>query len=59
MEQNATQVNDATTINVDVRVKKRDIHGKDYVWNPAPCNCDNRKYLGTIMVIRRLSVMKL
>ena len=22
---------------------------KDYVWNPATCNCENGKYLGSIM----------
>ena len=22
---------------------------KDYVWNPTACNCENRKYLASIM----------
>ena len=22
---------------------------KDYVWNPATCNCENRKYLASFM----------
>ena len=22
---------------------------KDYVWNPATCNCENEKYLASIM----------
>ena len=29
--------------------KKRHVCGKDYVWNPAACNCKNGKYLASIM----------
>ena len=29
--------------------KKRHICKKDYVWNPATCNCENGKYLASIM----------
>ena len=29
--------------------KKRHVCEKDYVWNPATCNCKNRKYLASIM----------
>ena len=29
--------------------KKRHVYEKDYVWNPATCNCENRKYLANIM----------
>ena len=29
--------------------KKRHICKKDYVWNPATCNCENGKYLPSIM----------
>ena len=29
--------------------KKRHACGKDYVWNPATCNCENGKYLANIM----------
>ena len=23
--------------------------GKDYIWNPATCNCQNQKYLASII----------
>ena len=29
--------------------RKRHVCEKDYVWNPATCNCENGKYLGSIM----------
>ena len=29
--------------------KKRHVCGKDYVWNPTTCNCENGKYLASIM----------
>ena len=29
--------------------KKRQVCEKDYVWNPATCNCENGKYLESIM----------
>ena len=29
--------------------KKRQICEKDYVWNPTTCNCENGKYLASIM----------
>ena len=29
--------------------KKRHICGKDFIWNPATCNCENAKYLGSII----------
>ena len=29
--------------------KKRDVCERDCVWNPATCNCKNRKYLASIM----------
>ena len=29
--------------------KKRRVCEKDYVWNPATCNCENGKYLASIM----------
>ena len=39
------------TINVDLNVKckKHHVCEKDYVWNPATCNCENGKYLASIM----------
>ena len=35
--------------NVDVSVTKIHVCEKDYVWNPATCNCKNEKYLASIM----------
>ena len=29
--------------------KKLHVCEKDYVWNPAPCNCENGKHLASIM----------
>ena len=29
--------------------RKRHVWEKDYVWNPATCNCENGKYLASIM----------
>ena len=29
--------------------KKRHVCKKDYAWNPARCNCENGKYLASIM----------
>ena len=29
--------------------KKRHVCEKDYVWNPSTCNCENGKYLASIM----------
>ena len=29
--------------------KKHHICEKDYVWNPATCNCENEKYLESIV----------
>ena len=29
--------------------KKRHVREKDYVWNPATCNCEKGKYLAIIM----------
>ena len=49
MEQIVIQINGGITINVDVSVKKIHIYGKDYVWNPATCNCQNGKYLASIV----------
>ena len=49
MEQYVIQINGGITINVNVSVKNRHIHEKDYVSNPATCNCENVKYIGSIM----------
>ena len=47
MEENVTQINGGITINVYVCVKN--MYAKKYVWNFATCNCENGKYLASIM----------
>ena len=49
MEQYVIQINGGITINVNVSVKNCHICEKDYVWNPARCNCENVNYIGSIM----------
>ena len=38
MEKIVIQINAGTMINVDV---KHHVCEKEYVWNPATCNCEN------------------
>ena len=48
--QNVIQINGRITINVYVNVDMwKRLCEKDYVWNPATCNCENGKYLASIM----------
>ena len=49
MKRNVSHVNGRITINVDVSLKKYSVCEKDYVWNPSACNCENRKYLASVM----------
>ena len=35
--------------NCQCELKKIHVCKKDYVWNPATCNCENGKYLASIM----------
>ena len=49
MKQNVSPVNGRIMINVDVSLKKCSVCEKDYVWNPSACNCENRKYLASVM----------
>ena len=49
MVKKVIQINAGITVNVDVNVKKHHICEKDYVSNPATCNCENGKYLASIM----------
>ena len=49
MKKNVIQVNGGTTIDIDVSVKQHNIREKDYIWNPATCSCENKKYLTSIM----------
>ena len=46
MEQNVIQINEGITINVDASVKNM---LKKNVANFTTCNCENRKYLASIM----------
>ena len=47
MEKNVIQINGRITINVNVSVKNITYVKKN--WNPATCNCENGKYLASIM----------
>ena len=49
IEEIVIQINGRIMINVNVSVKQRHVCEKDYVWNPATCNCENAKYLTSIM----------
>ena len=49
MKQNVSQINSGIMINVNVNVKNIINVKKKYVWNPATCSCENRKYLASIM----------
>ena len=49
MKSNVIKINDGITINANVTVKKFNVSEKDHVWNPATCNCENWKYLESIM----------
>ena len=48
MEENIIQINDRSTINVDVSVKDAMYVKRYYFWNPSTCNCENGKYLAGI-----------
>ena len=47
VDQNVSQINGGVT-SVDVSVKKI-LECEQYFWNPAACNCENGKYLASIM----------
>ena len=49
MEKNVIHISGGITINVAVNVRKHHICEKDYVWNPAICNCENGQFLASIM----------
>ena len=51
MKENVIQTNGGIVTNVDVSVKND--------WNRATCDCENGKYLASIIMIHRLFVMKL
>ena len=48
MQEIATQINAGMMIDVNVSVKNV-MCTKNYVWNPATCNCKNVKYLASFM----------
>ena len=48
MEETVIQINGGIMTNVDTS-KKSHVYEKDYVWNPATCNCENGKCLASIM----------
>ena len=49
MEENIIEINGGIWINVNVNVKKLHVFEKDYVWNLTTCNCENGKYLASII----------
>ena len=51
MKQNMIQLNVGIMINLSHlrECKKINVCEKDYVWNPVTCNCENGKYLASIM----------
>ena len=49
MEQNVIQINVGIAINVDASIKNILYVKKDYILNPATCDCKNCKYLASIM----------
>ena len=49
MEENVIHINGGKVIDVDVSVKSFMYVKNHYVWNPAACNCENGKYLASIM----------
>ena len=48
MKENVIQINSGTNDKCQCECKKRYVCEKDYVWNPATCNCKNGKYLASI-----------
>ena len=62
MEENVIHINGGIMINIYVSVKKRHLCEKDYVWNPATCNSENRNYLtmndSTIMCVEIIESYK-
>ena len=44
MKQYVIKIKGGRTINVDVKICEI-----DYIWNSATCNCENGKYLASIM----------
>ena len=50
MVESVIQIKSQITINVNVSVKiKKYCLCEDYIWNPATCNCENGKYLASII----------
>ena len=52
MVEKKTQINNGITVNVSLRTKIwKNIRcaRKNYIWNPAPCSCENGYYLGSII----------
>ena len=45
---NVNAISSGIKINVDANAENI-IYEKDYTWNPATCNCENGKYLASII----------
>ena len=51
MKENVVQINDGINGKCRCECKKRQVCEKDYMWNPATCSCEKRKYLSSILMI--------
>ena len=56
MEENVYQINGGIMINVDVNVKNVMHIKRDYVWNPATCNCENGKYCSHVHKLKKYCI---
>ena len=62
MEEIVIQINGGIMVKTSCKktVKKRHVFGKEYVQNPAKCNCKNGKFLASIIwMIQQFCVIKL
>ena len=48
MAESVIQIKSGITININVSAKKLHTYEKDYICNPATCDCENGKYLASI-----------
>ena len=49
MKKNIIEINDGITISVKCDCKKNYAYENDHVQDPALCNCENGKYIASIM----------
>ena len=49
MEKNVIQIKQWSNDKCRCECKKRNVCEKNYIWNPATCSCENRKFLASII----------